>query len=78
MVENVENLVLEQLRHIRSTVDRMETRLDDLTGRVGRLETSFAQTMGNVQVTLAEHSVRMDRIDTRLTRIEKRLDLVEA
>jgi hypothetical protein len=28
-------------------------------------------------VTLAEQSLRLDRLDARVTRIEKRLDLVE-
>ena len=46
---------------------------DDLTPRVGRPATDTAQ----IHVTLAEHAIRFDRLDTRLTRIENRLDLVE-
>ena len=43
---------------------------DDLTPRVGRPATDAAQ----IHVTLAEHAIRLD---TRMTRIENRLDLVE-
>ena len=43
---------------------------DDLTTHVGRIETDAA----HIHVTLAEHS---NRLDTRMTRIDKRLDLVE-
>jgi hypothetical protein len=52
MVADAENLVLEHLRHIRAAVDRTEQRLDDLTTRVGRIETNI----GQIYVTLAEHS----------------------
>ena len=72
MSENAENLVLQHLLHIRSAVGRIETRLDDLTLGVG--ETNLA----HVQVQMAEQSVRLDRFDARLARIEKRLDLAEA
>jgi uncharacterized coiled-coil protein SlyX len=74
MVVDAENLVLKHLRHIRAAVDRTEQRLDDLTTRVGRIETNI----GQIYVTLAEHSVRFDHLETRITRIEKRLDLAEA
>ena len=46
---------------------------DDLTTHVGRIETDAA----HIHVTLAEHAIRFDRLDTRMTRIDKRLDLVE-
>jgi hypothetical protein len=57
----VENLVLDHLRHIRGQ------------GRLGRLEADLAQ----IHVTLAEQSLRLDRLDAPVTGIEKRLDLVE-
>lgn len=74
MPENPENLVLEHLRHIRGSVGRIERRIDDLTTQAGHLETNLAHG----QVLLAEHSVRFDHLETRLTRIEKRLDLTDA
>ena len=74
MVETVENLILEHLRHLRASADRLDERLTDMTHRVGRLETTVAQ----IHVVLAEHSTRFDRVDARLSRIEKRLELAEA
>jgi hypothetical protein len=46
MPENTENIVLEHLRHIRESVDRIEQRLDDLTTRVGhRLEARIKERL---------------------------------
>ncbi len=70
----VDNLVLEHLRHIRGQIDRVETKLDDLILRVGHIERSVAEH----SVQLAEVNGRFDRLDGRVTRIEKRLDLVES
>jgi hypothetical protein len=33
--------------------------------------------LAQIHVTLAEQSLRLDRLDARVTRIEKRLELVE-
>jgi hypothetical protein len=67
-----ENLVLEHLRQMRGQLDRMEGDIAEIKSRLGRLEAGLAQ----IHVTLAEQSLR-DRLDPRVTRIEKRLDLVE-
>jgi chromosome segregation ATPase len=69
----VENLVLDHLRHIRGQLDRMENDIREIKGRLGRLEADLAQ----IHVTLAEQSLRLDRLDARVTGIEKRFDLVE-
>jgi len=61
-----ENLVLEHLRAIRSTVDRLSDDMQEVKGRLGILETQYASI-----------SNRLDRIDERVHRIEKRLDLVD-
>ncbi len=63
MTDEPINLVLEQLRYIRASQDRTEQRLDDLTVRVGRIETNIAQ----IYVQLAEHSIRFDHIEARIT-----------
>ncbi len=70
MAEEPDNLVIAHLRHIRGVLDRIADDVSSLKERVGGLERSVAQ----IHVTLAEHSVRMDRIENRLTRI----DLLEA
>jgi predicted nucleic acid-binding Zn-ribbon protein len=70
----MENMVLEQLRRIRASQDRMELDLQDVKIRV----TAIEQHLGQVQIQIASLNGRMDRFDERLTRIERRLDLAEA
>ncbi len=65
---------LEHLLHIRGAVDRIDQKLDDFTACVGRLEIKTAET----HLQLAKLSVQFDKVETSLTRVEKRLDLVEA
>ncbi|MGQ0444907.1 MAG: hypothetical protein ACT4O2_07240 [Beijerinckiaceae bacterium] len=72
MRAEVENLVLEHLRHMRQ-LGRMEHKLEDVIARPGHVERSVADH----SVQLAEINTKLDRLDARVTRIEKRLDLVE-
>lgn len=67
MTEAENNLVLEHLRHIRAVVE--ETRLDviELKTRAGILEQQYASL-----------SSRVDRIEGRLERIERRIGLIDA
>ena len=67
MAEEPHNLILEHLRAIRGSQERMEHDIKDLKFRVGQIEQ-----------TLAHHSSRFDRVETRLEHIEKRLGLLDA
>lgn len=62
-----DNIVLEHLRAIRATVDRISEDMQEVKARLGILEHQYASL-----------STRIDRIDERVFRIEKRLSLVEA
>ncbi|WP_421725371.1 hypothetical protein [Bauldia sp.] len=62
-----DNIVLEHLRAIRETQDRHSEDLREIKGRLGILEQQYANL-----------SNRLDRMDERISRIEKRLDLVES
>jgi predicted nucleic acid-binding Zn-ribbon protein len=62
-----DNIVLEHLRAIRATLERHSDDLLEIKGRLGILEQQYASI-----------STRIDRMDDRVARIEKRLDLVEA
>ncbi|MCI0598972.1 MAG: hypothetical protein L0Y60_05555 [Beijerinckiaceae bacterium] len=73
MMAEVENLVLEHLRTMRGQLDRMENQLQDVISRLGHLERSVADH----SVQLAEINAKLDHLDARVTRIVKRLDLVE-
>lgn len=61
-----DNIILEHLRAIRANQDRHSDELREIKGRLGILEHQYAHI-----------STRIDRIDERVARIEKRLDLVE-
>jgi hypothetical protein len=76
----VENLVLEQLRHIRARLDSMDATISELRSDRAlfsqqRLTTD--QRLLDVTTELVNVTTRLDRVDQRLDRIEKRLDLVE-
>lgn len=73
MTENIENLILEQLRAIRGDIARVERKVDDLVLRVNSLE----QKVGQLHVDLVNIHGRLDHHEQRLARIERRLELRE-
>ena len=74
MTDNVESLILEHLRHIRSKMDAVSLDMSDIKSRVSSLE----ETQGQLLVMMRGLGKRMDRFDERLGRIERRLDLENA
>jgi hypothetical protein len=68
MPESTKNLILENLAPTQAAVDRVEQRLDDMTIRIGHLETFFTH----------EQSRFSSIVEARLARIEKRLELADA
>jgi len=70
----VENLILELLRHMRGTIDTIREDMREVKTRLGILENQYA-ILANQYATV---STRLDRLDGRVERIERRLDLVEA
>lgn len=67
MTEEPHNLILDFLRRFDTRLNRIEEGIRDVKFRVGSIETSVAHV-----------SSKMDRFDERLSRIERRLDLVDA
>lgn len=74
MTEEMTNLVLEQLRHIRQRVDRTDEKVDTVILRLGIIEGHVA----NFHVSEAGQNLEIDRIRNRLDRIERRLELSES
>ena len=74
MADAPENLVLEHLKRIQATLDGMKFDILDLKVRASATEQHLAQ----LSMQYAGLSSRMDRFDERLSRIERRLDLIEA
>ncbi len=73
-----ENLMLEHLKRFQAGQDRIERKLEDLTRRVGNLETgqaSIIQHLGGLAAADAQQQVSIDGLHTRLERIERRLEL---
>jgi tetrahydromethanopterin S-methyltransferase subunit G len=78
MTENVENLVLEHLRHIRGRVDQIADDMKDVKLRLSTLESSMSLVRREILIgdeTDARQQASIDRIMDRLDRIERRLDL---
>ncbi len=73
MTDTIENLIIEQLRHIRKAVDRNAEEMSDVKMRLSSLERSTA----GLHVDLAQMNYRLDMFDRRLDRIEHRLELSE-
>lgn len=68
------NLFLAYLPLIRGQLDRMEHKIEDVIGRLSDAERAVADH----SVQLAGINTKLDHLDARVTRIEKRLDLIES
>jgi predicted nucleic acid-binding Zn-ribbon protein len=62
-----DNIVLEHLRHMRAAVDGLRDDMREVKSRLGILESQYANI-----------SIRLDRLDGRIERIERRLNLTDA
>jgi len=62
MADNIDNLMLEHLKHFQATLDRVERKLGEMV-------------LADHTVSWAEQSVRLDRVVDRLDRMERRLEL---
>jgi hypothetical protein len=78
MAGNTENLMLEHLKRFQAGQDRIEKKLDEVVSRLGNLEMSVAgirRDLAHLEENDAIMSVRMDRLNERVERIERRLEL---
>lgn len=78
MTSNVESLILEHLRAIRSDIAGMISKIDLLTLRVSSLEehvAGFRRDLALIHGDIATLHRQMDTHEIRLARIEHRLEL---
>ena len=78
MTDNVENLMLEHLKRFQATLDRVENKITELTGRMANVEGSLAsviQHLGHLAGADAAQQLAIDNVSQRLDRIERRLQL---
>ena len=71
MVEDFGNIVLEHLRALRRGVEDLQADMRDVKSHLTSLEASQAILHGD----FAGQSARIDRVDSRLERIESHLSL---
>jgi hypothetical protein len=74
MSDGPDNLILAYLRKMDDKLDRLVASVADLGRRVTSLETKVALLHGD----FAAQSERIDRVEFRLERIERRLEIVHA
>lgn len=67
MTAETENLVLEHLRHIRGAVDALREDMREVKERLGTLEANYASVSRGI-----------NRMESRVERIETRLNLADA
>lgn len=78
MTESADNLVLEHLKRFQAGQDRIERKLDEMTRRLSNLEAgqaSIIQHIGHLASADAQQQVAADGFNSRLERIERRLEL---
>ncbi len=76
--QQIENLILEHLKRFQAGQDRAERKLDEVIHRLGQLETAVAglrRDFAHADENAALLSVRLDRMNERIERIERRLEL---
>ena len=74
MADEPFNLMLEHLKRFQATLDSMRLDMLDLKVRMSAIETNF----GQMSYQIGGINGRLDRLDERVARIERRLDLIEA
>lgn len=78
MTDNVENLVLEHLRHIRGKIDSISDGMDDLKARMSSLESAMLtvnRAVNHGDEVDARQQVSLDKLLKRIERIELRLEI---
>lgn len=74
----VENLMLEHLKRFQTTLERIERKLGEHTGRLSNLEggqAAIIQHLAHLSAADAAQQLASDHLAERLDRIERRLEL---
>ena len=74
MAEVTLDMLGEMVRQVLASQPRVEDKVDDLGRRVSSLEMAISGIHGD----FAGQSIRIDKLDARLSRIETRLNLSDA
>ena len=77
MTDNVESLVIEHLRLMRSEIGSIKDDVREIKTRMGSIENTLASVkrdIADLYTEVAGQNVRYDRMVDRVERIEKRLE----
>ncbi|HMG49089.1 MAG TPA: hypothetical protein VK597_00755 [Inquilinus sp.] len=80
MVENVENLILEHLRAVRSDIAALREDTREIKARLVRIESGTAglrRDQASDAETIAHLQAQLDRLREDIDRINRRLDITE-
>ncbi len=78
MSEKVENLILEHLRGMRGSQDRVEQELREIKNRITNLESGVAgirRDSAHDNDKIVQQQIGLDHLNERIEKIEKRLDI---
>ena len=75
---NPANVALDHLRAIRGDLGAMKDNLADVKQRLTMVDIQLGTAVATEQSHYGQAMLRLDRLDTRLERIERRLDLTDA
>jgi predicted nucleic acid-binding Zn-ribbon protein len=71
MTGEIENLMLEHLKHFQATLDRVEHSQTDIVARLSQVESGLSYLHSDFN----RMQQSIDRLSDRLMRVEKRLEL---
>ena len=77
-MENVENIILEHLRHMRQKIDQVADDMREVKHCLATVEATqgtILQHTGHLASSIAQQQVSFDRMSERIEHIEKRLQL---
>ena len=77
-MENVDNIIIEHLRHMRGKIDHISEDVWEIKHRlanVGSSQGSIMQHVGHLATSIAQQQLSFDRLSDRVERLEKRLEL---
>ena len=77
-MENVDNIIIEHLRHMRGKIDPVSEDVREIKHRLANVESSqgsIMQHVGHLASSIAQQQLSFDRLSDSVERLEKRLEL---
>jgi len=80
MTAEIDHLILEHLKHIRGRIDALSDDMTEVKHRLNHLELAASRARADTAYTeeaSARQQATIDRLGERLTRVERRLELID-